>query len=394
MRRTDLAYITPDLLTWAIDRSGIDRSELVQTIHVQANVLDSWEKGLAHPPFNKAREMAEVLRIQFGYLFLRERPTDIVPLPDLRRLPQAPPLSPSTNFLDALYQAMTQHDWYRAYLIEEESNPLIFVGKFKQTDPIASIAADIRATLGMDNALRRRASNLNNYLTKLSQQAEKAGVIVLRRAVVGSNNNRKLDRNEFQGFAISDPIAPLVFINVQDYPAAKIFTLLHELAHIWIGHSGISRIDETLRTPTLSIEELCNKVATEALVPQAEFESKWSGGRQYGQISELSQHFLVSALVIIRRARELNKIQDETFFELLAEAKKRFEEHVAVPATSQPKDQEGNFYTTLEARNSPTLVNALLADVRRDGTLFRDAARLLSMKVETVVKLVGGLNTA
>ena len=169
---------------------------------------------------------------------------------------------------------------------------------------------------------------------------------------------------------------------------------MHELAHIWVGHSGISRIDETLRTPTLSIEELCNKVVTEALVPQAEFESKWSGVRHYRQISELSQHFLVSALVIIRRARELNKIQDDTLLELLAEAKKRFDEHVAVAATSEPKDQEGNFYTTLEARNSPTLVNALLADVRRDGTLFRDAARLLSMKVETVVKLIGGLNTS
>jgi hypothetical protein len=63
----------------------------------------------------------------------------------------------------------------------------------------------------------------------------------------------------------SDPIAPLVFINGQDYPASKIFTLLHELAHIWIGLSGISIIDETLQTPALQIEEIAARPETEVL---------------------------------------------------------------------------------------------------------------------------------
>lgn len=393
MSRKDLAYITPDLLTWAIERSGLDRDEFAKQIHVQRNVIDAWELGFGHPPINKAREMAEVLRIQFGYFFLRERPTDIVPLPDLRRLPKAPPLSPSPNFLDALYQAMAQHDWYRAYQTDEGASPLGLVGKFQADASIASIASDIRATLRMDNALRRKASNPEGYLTKLSQQAEKAGIVVMRRAVVGSSR-RKLDREEFQGFAISDPIAPLVFINGQDYHASKVFTLLHELAHLWIGSSGISKIDETLQTPTLKIEELCNKVATEALVPQTEFESEWGDRSDYGQIDELAQHFLVSALVIIRRAKELNKIQASTFFEFLAEAKRRFEAYLASIPKTKDKDQGGDFYATLDARNSPIFVDALLADVKRDGTLFRDAARLLSMKVETVVELVAGMNTS
>src|SRR6266542_544968 len=259
MRRTDLAYITPDLLTWAIERSGMDRSELVTKIHVQANVLESWENGLAFPPFNKAREMAKVLRVAFGYFFLPERPKNEVPLPDLRRLPQAPPLQPSVDFLDVLYQAMAQHDWYRAYQIEEGATPVSFVGKFTERDHFATIATDIRATLGMNNSLRRQSYDSEGYLTKLTQNAEKVGVIVMRRAVVGSSH-RKLNRKEFQGFAISDPIAPRVFVNGQDYYAAKIVTLLHELAHIWIGRSGISLVDESLRAPSLRIERLCNQV--------------------------------------------------------------------------------------------------------------------------------------
>lgn len=397
MRRTDLAYITPDLLTWAIERSGMDRSELTKRIHVQPNVLESWERGLAFPPFNKAREMAQELRIAFGYFFLPERPMDEVPLPDLRRLPQSPPLTPSVDFLDVLYQAMAQHDWYRAYQIEEGASPVTFVAKFTERDSATDIAADIRAALRMDNSLRRKSYDYENYLTKLTQNAEKAGVIVMRRAVVGSSH-RALDRKEFQGFAISDPMAPLVFINGQDYQAPKIFTLLHELAHVWIGRSGISLIDETLQSPALDIELLCNAAAAEALVPKAEFENEWSARHaSYEQIDRLARHFLVSALVIIRRARELNKITASTFFEFWAEAIQRIDAYVMAQAEEKQKEKEttkdkqrGNFYTTLEARNSPTFVTALLNDVKQGGTLLNDAARLLSMKVETVVKATGG----
>lgn len=397
MSRKDLAYITPDLLTWAIERSGMDRSELIKAIHVQENVLASWENGLAFPPFNKAREMAQVLRVAFGYFFLPERPKDEVPLPDLRRLPQSPPLTPSVDFLDVLYQAMAQHDWYRAYQIEEGANPVSVVAKFTERDSVETIAADIRTALHMSNSLRRKAYDYENYLTKLTQNAEKAGMIVMRRAVVGSSH-RALNRKEFQGFAISDPMAPLVFINGQDYQAPKIFTLLHELAHIWIGRSGISLIDETLQSSALDIEVLCNKVAAEALVPRAEFESEWNVKQSsYDQIERLARHFLVSALVIIRRAKELNKISTNKFFEFWGEAKERIEAYALAQAKEKETQKEaakdkqrGNFYATLEARNSPTFVTALLNDVKQGGTLLNDAARLLSMKVETVVKNTGG----
>lgn len=388
MRRKDLAYITPDLLTWAIDRSGLNRADLAKQIHVNSTVLAAWEQGTTLPQFNKAREIADVLHVPFGYLFLSERPADTVPLPDLRTLPESPKLPTSPEFLDVLYQAMSQHDWYRSYQSDEGKTPLDFVSKFRITDAPDVIASNIRDALRMTDTLRRAASNWRNYLTKLSQQAEKIGVIVMRRAVVGSTH-RRLNREEFQGFAISDPLAPLVFVNGQDYQAPKIFTLIHELAHIWIGESGISRIDETLQTPAREIERLCNQVAAEALVPKAEFESMWNTRINYEQIDRLARHFLVSSLVITRRAWELNKINTGTYFEFVSEARSRI---IPAPAIKKPgKKDRGSFYTTLDSRNSPQFVNALLSDVKRDGTLYTDAARLLSMRVQTVVKLVQGL---
>lgn len=117
----------------------------------------------------------------------------------------------------------------------------------------------------------------------------------------------------------------------------------------------------------------------------------------YEQVERLARHFLVSPLVIIRRAKELNKISTDKFFEYWGEARERIEAYAIAQAREKEKQKEtaknkqgGDFYTTLEARNSPTFVTALLNDVKQGGTLLNDAARLLSMKVETVVKATGG----
>lgn len=383
MRRTDFAYITPELLTWAIDRSGLSRAEFAKAVRVQPNHLEAWEKGYGSPLFNKALEMSKVLRVPFGYFFLSKPPKITVPLPDFRTLKDSQSREPSINFLEALYQAISQQEWLRAYLVEQGTKPLPFLGKFSPKDSPEQIAQSISETLGINPSLRREAGRWSYYLTKLSQRAEEAGITVMRRAVVGPSNTRKLSKDEFQGFAIYDKIAPLVFINGQDFESAKIFSLIHELTHIWIGQSGISNAEEALtKTPTFEIETFCNTVAAEVLVPKNEFLKKWETEPNYEEIESLARHFLVSTLVIMRRARELNLLTIPQFNALLINAREK------VTDKQTPTSKKGNFYNTLDSRNSPKFVDTLILDVKREGTLYRDAANLLKVSVQTIEKMV------
>src|SRR5688572_2665865 len=125
-------------------------------------------------------------------------------------------------------------------------------------------------------ALRHEAKSWSDYASKLSANAEEAGVLVMRSSVVGHATKKKVSKKEFQGFAIADSLAPLVFVNSDDFKSAQIFTLAHELAHIWIGASAISNPDpvdvaKNLPASVNKTELFCNRVAAEVLVPEAEF---------------------------------------------------------------------------------------------------------------------------
>ena len=121
--------------------------------------------------------------------------------------------------------------------------------------------------------IRRTSHTWDEFLRELTRSAEATGILVMRSGIVGGNTRRKLSVNEFRGFVISDDLAPLVFINGRDSKAAQIFTLVHELVHVWIDRSGISNPDPKDVPAELrnTVETFCNSVAAEVLVPHADF---------------------------------------------------------------------------------------------------------------------------
>src|SRR5262249_25678666 len=146
----------PDVLKWALDKGPLSRPAVAKKLHVEEASLYSWETTKSiHPPFSKAQELAKLLRIPFGYLFLAEPPAVELPLPDFRGTSAS--YVPSQEFLELLNDVLVKQDWYRDYMKAANAPRLGFVGSFATSDTVADVATDIRKKLGITPQLRHSA---------------------------------------------------------------------------------------------------------------------------------------------------------------------------------------------------------------------------------------------
>jgi Zn-dependent peptidase ImmA (M78 family)/DNA-binding XRE family transcriptional regulator len=378
------AYINPELLRWARERQGLSPAEAAARFHVSLDVVDEWERGEGLPTLRQAQEVANSLSVPFGYLFLSSPPGERLPIPDLRRVAGEPSARPSPDLRDLVNDVWLKQAWYREYLEGEGAEPLPFIALYSSKDRPETIAESICQTIGIDSELRQAVHSWDEFLRKVVERVEAAGILVLRSGIVYNNTKRTLNISEFRGFAISDPIAPLIFINARDSKSAQIFTLAHELAHLWIGSSGISN-PEYVNLPAQQgndVESFCNRVAAEVLVPAKEFLARWSEADSLnGNTRKLASYFRVSEFVILRRGFDLKKIRYDDYQEAYK---------LLIPrmTPSSADSAGGNSYANLLVRNSKTLTRTLLAAVSSGDVSFRDAARLLHVKVQTL----GGLS--
>jgi Zn-dependent peptidase ImmA (M78 family)/transcriptional regulator with XRE-family HTH domain len=374
------AVITPELLRWARERRGLSYAEIAHSLHVSIDVVRAWELGESYPPFGKAQNLAKLLRVPFGYFFLSQPPQDAAPIPDFRTIGDRAPSKLSPDFVDVCNQVLRKQEWYREYCEQSSAPALDFVNRFRIGTGIDRVAEEIRGSLSIDAELRSGCRDWSAYLTRLSHNAQDSGILVMRSGIVGSDTTRTLDVEEFRGFAIADPFAPVVFINSRDATAAQIFTLLHEISHIWIGQSGISNPDPT-ELSAQKFEEFCNEVAAEVLVPKDDFEVAWSTtppGDAF--LLGIARVFWVSTLVVLRRAYEFDKIGRDEFFRLVKKEKdKQF---------LRKKGKGGNSLTNMLARNSQRLTTGVLTALRENQLLYRDAAKLLGVQAPALPRLL------
>lgn len=369
------ALITASMLEWARKRNSYTITGAAQKLNVAVEKLEAWEQGRERPTLRKAQDLARKFKIPFGYLYLSEPPKETLPIPDLRTKAGSPPRKPSPDFLDIAYDALRKQDWYRDYLKNEQADKVPFVGRFTSSSPTLAIAEDIQRTLHLDHALRHSAIGRDDFFNQLTLRAERAGVIVLRSGIVGSNTKRPLDPKEFQGFAISDPMAPLVFVNTRDFKAAQVFTFVHELTHIWMGVSGVSGT-EYLAKPSdqpNDDERIADAVAAEVLVPDEDFELRWRKDTSIEEnLRDLAKYYRVSMFVVLRRAYEMDFIEYEVF-------KKQYEE-LRKNVHRIPKQTGGGGYGVIVWRNSWTITSTLLSSFLEGTTSPKETSALLNMR--------------
>lgn len=366
--------VKPEMLRWARSRGGYSLDAMVGRFPN----LEEWEQGERQPTLKQLEAFARATHTPMGYFFLPEPPTEQVPIPDFRTVANQHLGRPSPDLLGTIYLCQQRQDWYRDYALSMREPKLEFVGSAGVSDDIVETAARMRHTLGFDIDEQRRLPTWTDALRRFIESADASGILVMVSGVVGSNNGRKLDPNEFRGFAMADPIAPLVFVNGADTKAAQMFTLAHEFAHLWLGQSALSDV-QARHVPDQRTERWCNRVAAEFLVPLEQICAEPGGPADLAsELQQLARRFKVSTLVILRRLHDADRLDREAMWVAYEDELSRLRD--------RPKSSGGDFYLTLGARVSKRFARAVVTSTLEGRTGFTESFRMLGFKKMSTFK--------
>jgi len=374
---TEAVSVNPELIRWAIDRSGLAAEDLAKTFPK----LDEWQRGERLPTFRQLELFAHKTMTPLGQLFLEEPPDERLPIPDFRTAGDTPVGRPSPNLMETVHAMQRRQAWMRDYLIEQGQEALAFIGSAKQSRNVVSLAARIRETLGLNTDWAEIHATWEDALRTLRNSAERIGVVVTTSGVVGLNNHRRLDPEEFRGFVLCDSHAPLVFVNGADSKSAQMFTLAHELAHLWLGRDGLFNLIRTMPHKD-EAEGFCNQVAAEFLVPGHKLSERWDEAKATDRpFHTIARWHKVSPVVAARRALDLGLIKKSQFLVFYEQDQEDWRRRKA----EDKKKRKGgpDFYDVQDVRLGRRFAYAVVRAAREGRLLYRDAYQLTDLQGET-----------
>lgn len=360
--------VNPEMLRWAISRAGFTVEEMIEKVPQ----LSAWLDNTKQPTVKQLEDFSKKTYLPFGYFFLPEPPKEELPIPFFRTNGMA--LNKvSINVYDTILLIQQRQDWLKNYLKENDFEDMEFVGKYRENGTVKTIVDDIRNTLDLNVNWASEFKTWDAAQNHLVEKIEDKGIITVFNGVVENNGFRKIPVEECRGFVLVDKKAPFMFVNNADSKAAQMFTIVHELAHIWIGHSA--GFDFRKLQPAADANELlCDKVAAEFLVPEQTFSIFWG---QKPNINMAARFFKVSEIVIARRALDLGFLNKQQFFAF-------YDEYIHREFTRKEEQPSGgDFYATARKRLSIIFATHVFNAVRSGDLLHRDAYKLTSLKGDT-----------
>ncbi len=319
----DKAYITPNVLKWARESARMSEEIAAAKVHVKVDKLKEWEEGTSQPTIRQAQILAKAYKRPFALFFLPEIPRDFQPLQDFRKKGSKAFTTSSIFIIREIQQKQT---WISDVYSENQEDKLAFVGRFSVKDNPQRVAKDLLETLKINPASYKTDNPIKEWI----DAAEENGIFVSRTSFIHSR--LKLDAEELQGFAIADPHAPFVFVNSEDWNAPQLFTLVHELAHIWIAETGISNeVEPELKHKEKfhPVELFCNEVAANALMPEEIVLSSVSASFHNSKdVFKVAKQFGVSSFALLVRVLNLNIITASVYQKLKKQADIDYAEHL------------------------------------------------------------------
>lgn len=388
--------VNPEILHWARDTAGLDLDLAAHKLQIGAirsqtpgERLRAFESGEAMPTRSLLLKMAKTYRRPLLAFYLAEPPAKGDRGEDFRRISED--MSPAgEGMLDALVRDVkARQSIVRAVLEdEEEAERLAFVGSMTIDQGVEAVAESIRRTLRFDLAQFRSQRNAADAFSYLREQTESTGIFVLLIGDLGSHHTA-LSVNTFRGCALADSIAPFVVINDQDAKAAWSFTLLHELAHIWLGQTGVSAA-----IVEAGVERFCNDVAALLLLSSLDFETLVVPGRApievlVDQIDAFASERNVSRTMVAYQLFRRGVIDSQQWSALQAEFRRLWMEARTKQRSAARMREGGPDYFVIRRYRAGRALVSLVSRMTKSGALTSTkAAKVLGVKPRNVFDLI------
>ena len=367
--------VPPEMIRWACERAGHDLAHFAERIPQ----LPAWIRREKKPTLKQLERLARLTHTPLGYLLLPKPPDERLPVRDFRTVAGTANAKPSPDLLDTLYTMQRRQEWLRQSLVESDVEPLAFVASANLADEPKAVGREMRGALGLYSGWAAGVRTWQDAVSEMRRAIEQLGVMAVINGVVGNNTRRQLNVEEFRGFALTDHYAPLIFVNGADAKSAQMFTLAHELAHIWLGTEGLSGF-ETLIPGGTDVEDWCNRAAAELLAPERELRTRWPEVRREASPFEaLARTFKVSPVVAARRILDLNLVDRSTFFDF-------YKRYVHREQRGGTKPSGGDFYNNQNTRVGKLFATQVLRAAMEGRIGFKEAYDLTGLRGGTFQK--------
>lgn len=363
--------VSAPVLAWAQRRSGRD----VSALRKKFAKWDEWLSGTSQPSLTQISKLADYTHVPMGYLFLPEPPVEELPITDFRA-GRAGTVEASADLLDTIYQSQRRQAWFEDYLrAEGESEVLAFVGSARNLG-VADAATLISQSLSFSVSERAQCKGAAEARAHVVRVFEDLGGLAVINSMVGNDTHRMLDLDEFRGFTVHSETAPLVFVNAADTKNGQLFSLIHELAHVWRGEGGVSAGGEAFTSRANSHERWCDAVAAEVLVPSDDLRDHFDAAVDLTrELEGLSKRYICSTLVVLLKLRELRLVPSKGFGEVYAAERDR-----VLELARKTKGGGGAFYASQPLRIGRKLSHAIIRDTNARRTSMTEALSLLGFK--------------
>ena len=326
----DAIKINPNVLIWCREQAGLTLEAAAQQADINAlkatknnkeispvERLFCIEQGIIPPTFSQLKALEKVYQRPFMTFFLNQPPVVTEKFIDFRTIDSLPHETDTPEFARLKRRLINLQEELSIIERENLATPLDFVSSIKISDDVEKIVSYVRKKLNFSFENQKSLKDDEELFRVLRDKIQEIGVFVVLEGDLGSYHSA-ISTEEFRGIAITDPFAPLIAINSNDYKQAMTFTLLHELAHIGLGDNSISNI--SISSNAIDVNEIfCNKFAAEFLIPRNEIIKTFSNVQYIDEnnilsiMSTFAKQFKVSLMVMARRLYDVGKINNSVY---------------------------------------------------------------------------------